>query len=78
MFGTNVPLNMGKRLISKTARIGSQRSWQRWYFLVYLVSSKNDERFSPDWQSGANVREMHGVPSRLWIQELTMEGRMDI
>jgi hypothetical protein len=45
-------------------------------FLVYLVSSKNDEIFLPDQQSGANVRETHGVPSHLWIQELTMEGRM--
>jgi hypothetical protein len=45
-------------------------------FLVYLVSSKNDERSSPDQQSGANVRETRGVPSRLWIQELMMEGRM--
>jgi hypothetical protein len=46
------------------------------FFLVYLVSSKNDERSSPDRWSGANVRETRGVPSRLWIQELTMEERM--
>ena len=46
------------------------------FFLVYLVSSKNDERFSPDRQSGANVRETSGVPSCLWTQELTMEGKM--
>jgi hypothetical protein len=43
---------------------------------VYLVSSKNDERSSPDWRSGANVIETHGAPSRLWMQELTIEGRM--
>jgi hypothetical protein len=45
-------------------------------FLVYLVSSKNDERSLPDWQSGANVIEMCGAPSHLRMQELTIEGRM--
>ena len=46
------------------------------FFLVYLVSSKNDERSSPDWQSGANVIETCRVPSRLRMQELTIEGKM--
>ena len=46
------------------------------FFLVYLVSSKNDERSSPDRRLGANVIEMCGAPSHLWMQELTMEGRM--
>ena len=45
-------------------------------FLVYLVSSKNEERSSPDRQSGANVIETRGAPSRLRMQELTIEGRM--
>jgi hypothetical protein len=40
------------------------------------VYSKNDERSLPDWQLGANVIEMHGAPSCLRMQELTMEGRM--
>ena len=44
--------------------------------MVYLVSSKNDERSSPDRWSGANVIEMHGAPSCLRMQELTIEGRM--
>jgi hypothetical protein len=43
---------------------------------VYLVSSKNDERSSPDWRSGANVIETRGAPSHLWMQELMIEGRM--
>ena len=46
------------------------------FFLVYSVSSKNDERFLPDRRSGANVIEMRGVPSCLQMQELTIEGRM--
>ena len=46
------------------------------FFLVYLVSSKNDERSSPDRWSGANVIETRGAPSYLRMQELTMEGRM--
>jgi hypothetical protein len=45
-------------------------------FLVYLVSSKNDERSSPDQRSGANVIETRGAPSRLRMQELTIEGKM--
>src|SRR6202789_4234700 len=45
-------------------------------FLVYLVSSKNEERSSLDRRSGANVIETHGVPSHLRMQELTIEGRM--
>jgi hypothetical protein len=40
------------------------------------VSSKNEERSSPDRQSGANVIETHGAPSHLQMQELTIEGRM--
>jgi hypothetical protein len=40
------------------------------------VSSKNEERSSPDRRSGANVIETHGAPSRLRMQELTIEGRM--
>jgi len=43
---------------------------------VYSVSSKNDEKSSPDRWSGANVMETHGAPSRLWRQELMIEGRM--
>jgi hypothetical protein len=43
---------------------------------VYSVSSKNDERSSPDQQSGANVIETCGAPSRLRMQELMIEGRM--
>jgi hypothetical protein len=46
------------------------------FFLVYLVSSKNGERSSPDRRSGANVIETRGAPSRLRMQELTIEGRM--
>ena len=46
------------------------------FFLVYSVSSENDERSSPDWRSGANVIEMRGAPSRLRMQELMIEGRM--
>ena len=46
------------------------------FFLVYSVSSKNDEKSSPDRQSGAKVIEMRGAPSRLRRQELTMEGRI--
>jgi hypothetical protein len=45
-------------------------------FLVYLVSSKNEERSSPDRWSGANVIETCGAPSCLWMQELTIEGRI--
>jgi hypothetical protein len=44
--------------------------------LVYLVSSKNDERSLPDQWLGANVIETRRAPSRLRIQELTIEGRM--
>ena len=44
--------------------------------MVYLVSSKNDERSLPDQWSGANVIETRRAPSRLRIQELTIEGRM--
>ena len=43
---------------------------------MYSVSSKNDERSSPDQWSGANVIETCGAPSRLWMQELTIERRM--
>ena len=43
---------------------------------MYLVSSKKDENSSPDRQSGANVIETRGAPSRLRRQELTIEGRM--
>jgi len=43
---------------------------------VYLVSSKNDEKSSPDRRLGAKVMETRGVPSRLQRQELTMEGRI--
>ena len=43
---------------------------------MYLVSSKNDERSSPDRRSGANVIETRGAPSRLQMQELTIEGKM--
>jgi hypothetical protein len=45
-------------------------------FLVYLVSSKNEERSSPDRRSGANVIETRRAPSRLRMQELTIEGKM--
>ena len=45
-------------------------------FLVYSVSSKNEERSSPDRRSGANVIETRRAPSRLRMQELTIEGRM--
>ena len=40
------------------------------------MSLKNEERSSPDWRSGANVIETRRAPSCLWMQELTMEGRM--
>jgi hypothetical protein len=40
------------------------------------VSSKNEERSSPDRRSGVNVIEMRGAPSHLRMQELTIEGRM--
>ena len=46
------------------------------FFLVYSVSSKNEERSSPDWRSGANVIETRGAPNCLRMQELTTEGRM--
>jgi hypothetical protein len=46
------------------------------FFLVYLVSLKNDERSSLDRRLGANVIETRRVPSRLRMQELTIEGRM--
>ena len=46
------------------------------FFLVYLVSSKNDEKSSPDRRSGANVIETRGAPSRLQRQELMIEGKM--
>ena len=46
------------------------------FFLVYSVSSKNDEKSSPDRRSGAKVIETHGAPSYLRRQELTMEGRI--
>jgi hypothetical protein len=40
------------------------------------VSSKNEERSSPDWRLGVNVIETRGAPSHLRMQELTIEGRM--
>ena len=40
------------------------------------MSSKNDERSSPDWRLGANVIETRGAPSHLRMQELTIDGRM--
>ena len=46
------------------------------FFLVYSVSSKNDERSSPDRRSGANVIETRRAPSHLRMQELTIEGKM--
>jgi len=46
------------------------------FFLVYLVSSKNDEKSSPDRRSGANVIETRGAPNHLRRQELTIEGRI--
>ena len=45
-------------------------------FLVYSVSSKNDERSSPYRRSGANVIKTRGAPSRLRMQELMIEGKM--
>ena len=44
--------------------------------MVYLVSSKNDERSLQDRWLGANVIETRGAPSHLRMQELTIEGRM--
>ena len=46
------------------------------FLLVYSVSSKNCEKSSPDRQSGANVIETRGAPSRLRREEFTIEGRM--
>ena len=40
------------------------------------MSSKNEERSSPDRWLGANVIETRGAPSHLRMQELTIEGRM--
>jgi hypothetical protein len=36
MFGTNIPLNMGKRFVNKPTGVGSRRSWWQLYFLGIL------------------------------------------